>query len=147
MRARKRERWPNVSFAHELVDMNGQPYTPTRLTHEHEAVRALASGLVFALQDAAEYVGRILWPDVVPPARRNPPFTPIASIWSKRFQDLRDTAVTDMFEAGCDIAKIATITGHSLKTVQEILDKHYFVRHAGLAIDAGKLLDAHRRKA
>lgn len=144
MRARKAERFPNVVFTHELVDFTtgaAFPAEGTRFTHQHEMVRAVASGLVFSIENAIRILGGNA------PILRNLPFTPMPSIWGKRFQDLRDTAITEMFEAGCDIARIATITGHSLKTVQDIIDKHYFVRHAGLAIDAGKRLDAHRRKA
>lgn len=144
MRKRKAETWPNVTFGHELIETEtGKPYPleGSRLSDEHRAVRALASGLVFALED----IGRFVFG--MPPSLRNLPFAPRASIWDKRFQDLRDTAVTDMLDAGCDVARVATVTGHSLKTVQTILDKHYFVRHAGLAKDAGRLLDAHRKKA
>jgi integrase len=45
-----------------------------------------------------------------------------------RFLDLRDTAVTWLHRAGCDVPEIASVTGHSLETVHRVL-KHY------LAID------------
>jgi integrase len=54
-------------------------------------------------------------------------------IEDRTFHDLRGTAVTRLFIAGCDVAEIATITGHSLKTVNEILDRHYFHRDIKLA--------------
>ncbi len=48
------------------------------------------------------------------------------------FNDLRGTAITLLSEAGCTPQEIATITGHSLKYVQAILDK-YLARTKGLA--------------
>ena len=39
------------------------------------------------------------------------------------FHDLRGTAVTLLSEAGCTPQQIATITGHSLKTVHRILER------------------------
>ena len=45
--------------------------------------------------------------------------------------------------AGSDApAQCGTITGHSLKTAHEIIDRHYFVRQAKLAIEAGQKYDA-----
>jgi integrase len=41
------------------------------------------------------------------------------------FHDLRGTAVTRLAIAGCTESEIAAITGHSLKGVSEILDRHY----------------------
>jgi integrase len=51
------------------------------------------------------------------------------------FHDLRGTAVTLLSEADCTIQQIATITGHSLKTVQRILER-YLARTRGLAEQA-----------
>jgi integrase len=48
------------------------------------------------------------------------------SVADFHFADLRDTAVTWLHRAGCDIAEIASVTGHSEKTVYTIL-KHYLV--------------------
>ena len=52
-----------------------------------------------------------------------------------RDQDLRDTAVTWLFHAGCTIGEICAITGHSLQTATQILE-HYFARHPELADSA-----------
>ena len=41
------------------------------------------------------------------------------------FHDIRGSAVTRLAAAGCEAPKIATITGHSLKDVEAILDAHY----------------------
>jgi integrase len=49
--------------------------------------------------------------------------------------DLRGTAVTLLSEAGCTPQQIATITGHSLKTVHRILER-YLARTPGLAEQA-----------
>lgn len=43
------------------------------------------------------------------------------------FRHLRHTAVTRLAEAGCDLAEIAAISGHSLQTVTTILE-HYLDR-------------------
>lgn len=51
------------------------------------------------------------------------------------FHDLRGTAVTLLSEAGCTPQQIATITGHSLKTVFRILER-YLARTRGLAEQA-----------
>jgi integrase len=42
-----------------------------------------------------------------------------------RFNDLRGTAVTRLALAGCTVPQIASLTGHSLKDVERILDAHY----------------------
>lgn len=51
------------------------------------------------------------------------------------FHDLRGTAVTMLSEAKCSPQEIATITGHSLKTVHVILER-YLARTRGLAEQA-----------
>lgn len=65
-----------------------------------------------------------------------------AGITDLHFHDLRGTAVTRLALAGCTVPEIASITGHSLKTVQEILDKHYLGGRLELAEAAIKKLDA-----
>ena len=51
------------------------------------------------------------------------------------FHDLRGTAVTMLSEAGCTPQEIATITGHTLKHVYQILEK-YLARTRQLAHSA-----------
>lgn len=51
------------------------------------------------------------------------------------FHDLRGTTVTLLSEAGCTPQQIASITGHSLRTVSQILE-HYLARTKGLAEEA-----------
>ena len=63
----------------------------------------------------------------------------IPSLHDLRDQDLRDTAVTWLARAGCDKLEIAAITGHSLNTIDQVLE-HYFGLHPDLAKRAiGKL--------
>lgn len=62
-------------------------------------------------------------------------FEPVATLDDFTDQDLRDTAVTWLALAGCELPEIASITGHSLKTVQDVL-KHYMGMHPGMARSA-----------
>jgi hypothetical protein len=50
--------------------------------------------------------------------------------------DFRGTAITRLAIAGATVPGIAAITGHSFKTVQDILDKHYVSRDQVLAENA-----------
>jgi integrase len=56
-----------------------------------------------------------------------------AGIDDLTFHDLRGSAVTRLMEAGATIGEIASITGHSLRDVESILDAHYFARTTTLA--------------
>ncbi|WP_284423893.1 MULTISPECIES: tyrosine-type recombinase/integrase, partial [unclassified Bradyrhizobium] len=58
------------------------------------------------------------------------------SLKDLHFHDLRGTAVTRLALSGCSVPEIAAITGHSLKTVQEILDAHYLGGRLDLAESA-----------
>jgi integrase len=58
-----------------------------------------------------------------------------AGITDLHFHDLRGTAVTMLSEAGCSVPEIASITGHSLKSVYTILEK-YLSRTKSLAKSA-----------
>lgn len=49
------------------------------------------------------------------------------------FRDLRDTAVTRMYEAGATALQIASWTGHTLKTVHQILE--HYIDHTQEAAD------------
>ena len=52
------------------------------------------------------------------------------------FHDLRGTAVTRLALAECTEAEIATITGHSLRSVRALLDAHYLNRDPALGDSA-----------
>ncbi len=58
-----------------------------------------------------------------------------AGITDLHFHDLRGTAVTMLAEAGCSVPEIASITGHSLKSVHGIIER-YLARTATLATAA-----------
>lgn len=58
------------------------------------------------------------------------------------FHDLRGTAVTRLALAGATPPEIATITGHSLRDVHEILDAHYLSRDPRLAEAAIRKLES-----
>jgi integrase len=57
-----------------------------------------------------------------------------AGIDDVTFHDFRGSAVTRLFMAGATVAEIASITGHSLRDVEAILDAHYFGRTTELAV-------------
>lgn len=58
-----------------------------------------------------------------------------AAIDDLHFHDLRGTTVTMLFEAGCNLGEIASVTGHSLRRAQDILDR-YLARTSKLADSA-----------
>ena len=62
-------------------------------------------------------------------------FPDIADPVKLHFHDLRGTTVTLLSEAGCTPQQVAAITGHSLKTVHQILER-YLARTRGLAEQA-----------
>jgi len=64
-----------------------------------------------------------------------------AKIVDLTFHDLRGSAVTRLAIAGCTVPEIASITGHSLKDVEDILDKHYLSRDQALAETAIRKLE------
>ena len=69
-----------------------------------------------------------------------------AGIDGLTFHDLRGTAVTRLARAECTTAEIATITGHSLKEVESILDAHYLKRDSSLGVSAIRKLELHERR-
>jgi integrase len=64
-----------------------------------------------------------------------------AGVTGVTFHDLRRTAVTRLAIAGCTEAEIATITGHSLRSVRAIIDTHYLSRDPALAESAIRKLE------
>lgn len=58
-----------------------------------------------------------------------------AGIEDLHFHDLRGTTGTMLFQAGCNLGEIVSITGHSLRRAQEILDK-YLARTSAMADSA-----------
>jgi integrase len=58
-----------------------------------------------------------------------------AGIANLHFHDIRGTTVTLLAEAGCTLPEIASLTGHTLRRAQDILDK-YLARTSKLAESA-----------
>lgn len=65
-----------------------------------------------------------------------------AGIVGLTFHDLRGTAVTRLATTGCTTPEIASLTGHSLRDVNAILDAHYLHRDPALAESAIRKLEA-----
>ncbi len=64
-----------------------------------------------------------------------------AGISGLTFHDFRGSAVTRLALAGATEAEIASMTGHSLRDVSEILDAHYLSRDIKLAESAVRKLE------
>jgi integrase len=64
-----------------------------------------------------------------------------AKIDGLTFHDLRGTAVTRLALAGCTTAEIAAITGHSLKDLGAIIDRHYLSRTDEMSENAIRKLE------
>jgi len=64
-----------------------------------------------------------------------------AGISGVTFHDLRGTAVTRLALSGATEAEIATITGHSLRSVRAIIDTHYLSRDPALGENAIRKLE------
>ncbi|EEE44113.1 tyrosine-type recombinase/integrase [Roseibium alexandrii] len=58
-----------------------------------------------------------------------------AGIEDLHFHDIRGTTVTMLFQAGCNLGEIVSITGHCLRRAQDILDK-YLARTSTMADNA-----------
>jgi integrase len=65
-----------------------------------------------------------------------------AGVSGLTFHDLRGTAVVRLAIAGASVPQIASVTGHSLKDVEAILDAHYLGRDVQLAEAAMLKLEA-----
>lgn len=112
-------------------------------------VKILAGGQLRDLLDTLPQIS----PVILTNKRDKKPWTPdgFNTSWSKAknkagcgdltFHDLRGTAVTRLALAGCSVAQIAAITGHSLKDVEAILDAHYLGGKTALAEEAIRKLE------
>lgn len=67
-----------------------------------------------------------------------------AGVTGLTFHDFRGTAVLQLALSGCSVPEIATITGHSLKDVESMLDGHYLSRDKALGESAIAKLEKHR---
>lgn len=69
-----------------------------------------------------------------------------ADVQGLTFHDLRGTAVTRLALAGCTTPEIATLTGHSLKEVEAMLDAHYLNRDSSLGVAAIRKRETYERR-
>lgn len=69
----------------------------------------------------------------------------VASVASLQYRDLRDTSITRLDEAEVKITSIAIWSGHSLKTIHEILQAHYLVTSRKRAQRVAEKMDAWRK--
>lgn len=69
-----------------------------------------------------------------------------AKIEDLTFHDLRGSAVVRLAMAGATVPEIATFTGHSLKDVEAILDRHYLGRDVQLAENAMRKLERNEKR-
>ena len=69
-----------------------------------------------------------------------------AGIKGITFHDLRGSAVVRLALANATVPQIATFTGHALKDVEAILDKHYLGRDVRLAENAVRKLERKERR-
>ena len=69
-----------------------------------------------------------------------------ARISARTFHDTRGTAVVNLALAGCPVPEICSITGHSLKDAEAILDRHYPSRDRRLAESTVQELEEHKAR-
>lgn len=70
----------------------------------------------------------------------------LPSVADLQFRDLRDTAITRLDAAEIPLTKIALWSGHSLKTIGRILQKHYLVATRAAARAGGERFEAWRQR-
>lgn len=123
----------NVQPTHVIIcEATGRPWTTDNYRHRFADVRAHA--VAMARRRAAEAN------DPEAAAR----WTRIAqSLPDFRDQDLRDTAVTVAYDAGLNPQEIASRTLHSLKRIQDVLEKHYGEISQYVADQGARKLDDH----
>ena len=74
------------------------------------------------------------------------PIADSAGLIGKWFLDLRRTAVVHMARAGCSIAEITAISGHTVRECTDILER-YMPRDSVMALNAIAKVDQHRKSA
>lgn len=67
-----------------------------------------------------------------------------AGITGRTFHDTRGTAALELARAGCSIPEICSYTGHSPKSAETILARHYLGRDSALAKTAATKLEKHK---
>ena len=122
MRARRRG-WTVTPIEVVVDERRRRPFQREHYSHTFAEVRSAAvAGLREATTGAVIVAG-------------------VESLADARDQDLRDTAVTWLARAGCTLAEICQITGHSMQSAQQTL-KHYLASHPEIADNAIRKLVA-----
>ena len=80
------------------------------------------------------------------PGSKASPFRYSTNPCELHFHDLRGTTVTLLSESGSNPQQIATITGHSLKTVHRILER-YLARTRGSPSKRSSIWRTHREQS
>jgi integrase len=108
-----RVRRANISVKHVVWDEKADaPFSSWHYSHTFAKIRQAAV-------DGVEIDGVMVAP-------------PTPSLAGFRDQDLRDTAVTWLAQAGCTVPEICAISGHSLESATSVL-KHYLAMHPEMA--------------
>lgn len=161
--AADRRRLQATNHAHVLLDgRSGLPWHEDVYRKRFRVVRHVAAtGTLAGLKAKDGQIARELFAGAVDPLRGSGEaraaaaetfvtsamalagLKPLASLADFRDQDLRDTAVTWLTLSGCDKFEVAAITGHALKSIDQIL-AHYFGIHPELARRAMAKLQARR---
>lgn len=139
----RRADWP-VTFREIIVDERARaPFKRDWYVKVFAQVRAFAAtGKLYRLNHAGQKTGQLVDARHVATGQVVT-IEPMPSLADFRDQDLRDTAVTWLALAECTVPQIASITGHSLATIDTVL-KHYLGMHPELARTAiGKLVAWH----
>lgn len=107
-----------------LPNDGGTAYSPGWFSHLFARIRAKAAA---EIHEAAAAAGETIGKD-----------HPLHDFDKLIFKDLRHTAVTRLAEAGAPTPMIASITGHSFRTCEEIIDR-YNIRTSKMAEEAFRL--------
>ncbi|AID30840.1 hypothetical protein MCHK_3033 [Mesorhizobium huakuii 7653R] len=146
--AKRRADW-RLNYAHVLIDERlRRPWDDHRYRKAFRVLRhAAAFGTLEAVNGKVTRMAEQLLGNVdVRAVMDAAGLRPMPSLNDFHDQDLRDTAVTWLALAGCTKWEIASITGHSLKSIDEIL-KHYFGLHPDLARSGMARMEKWRRTA
>jgi hypothetical protein len=113
-----------------VTDVRKQKYKADNFRHVFAEVRATA-GAIMCVQSVAEaFFGA--------PSS----FIDVSTLL---YRQLRHTAIVNLARAGCTVPEIASITGHSIKTVTQILE-HYLPRDSVVASHAISKLEFYRTR-
>jgi hypothetical protein len=146
--AARRAEW-RLNYPHVLIDERlRRPWDDHRYRKAFRVLRHAASFGTLESVDgkvtrmAVQLLGKVDVAGVLAAAG----LKPMPSLADFHDQDLRDTAVTWLALADNTKWEIASITGHSLKSIDEIL-KHYFGLHPELARSGMAKMEKWRRTA